>query len=174
MQIDGCSALVTGGASGLGNATARALTEAGARVVILDLPSSEGEKAAVALGPHARFVAADVTDAEQVQAAVDAAGSLGPLRIVVNCAGIATAQKVIGRDGVLPLESFERVIRVNLIGTFNVVRLAAVAMAETEPVGQDVPGARSAGSSSTPPPWPRSTARSASPPTRRRRAASPR
>jgi NAD(P)-dependent dehydrogenase (short-subunit alcohol dehydrogenase family) len=137
MQIDGCSALVTGGASGLGNATARALTEAGARVVILDLPSSEGEKAAVALGPHARFVAADVTNEEQVQAAVDAASSLGPLRVVVNCAGIATAQKVIGRDGVLPLESFERVIRVNLIGTFNVVRLAAVAMAETEPVGEE-------------------------------------
>lgn len=137
MQIDGCSALVTGGASGLGNATARALTEAGARVVILDLPSSEGEKAAVALGPHARFVPADVTNEEQVQAAVDAASSLGPLRVVVNCAGIATAQKVIGRDGVLPLESFERVIRVNLIGTFNVVRLAAVAMAETEPVGEE-------------------------------------
>ena len=137
MQIDGCSALVTGGASGLGNATARALTEAGARVVILDLPSSEGEKAAVALGPHARFVAADVTDEAEVQAAVDAASALGPLRVVVNCAGIATAQKVIGRDGVLPLESFERVIRVNLIGTFNVVRLAAVAMAETEPVGEE-------------------------------------
>ncbi|CAM5502687.1 3-hydroxyacyl-CoA dehydrogenase [Leifsonia shinshuensis] len=137
MQIDGCSALVTGGASGLGNATARALTEAGARVVILDLPSSEGEKAAVALGPHARFVPADVTNEEQVQAAVDTASALGPLRIVVNCAGIATAQKVIGRDGVLPLESFERVIRVNLIGTFNVVRLAAVAMAETEPVGEE-------------------------------------
>ncbi|GAA4153668.1 3-hydroxyacyl-CoA dehydrogenase [Leifsonia shinshuensis] len=137
MQIDGCSALVTGGASGLGNATARALTEAGARVVILDLPSSEGEKAAVALGPHARFVPADVTNEEQVQAAVDTASALGPLRIVVNCAGIATAQKVIGRDGVLPLESFERVIRVNLIGTFNVVRLAAVAMAEIEPVGEE-------------------------------------
>ena len=137
MQIDGCSALVTGGASGLGNATARALVEAGARVVILDLPSSEGEKAAVALGPGARFVPGDVTNEEQVQAAVDTAGSLGPLRVVVNCAGIATAQKVIGRDGVLPLESFERVVRVNLIGTFNVVRLAAVAMAETEPVGEE-------------------------------------
>src|SRR6185437_50380 len=108
MQIDGCSALVTGGASGLGNATARALVEAGARVVILDLPSSEGEKAAVALGPGARFVPADVTDEEQVRAAVEAASALAPLRVVVNCAGIATAQKVIGRDGVLPLESFER------------------------------------------------------------------
>jgi NAD(P)-dependent dehydrogenase (short-subunit alcohol dehydrogenase family) len=137
MQLDGCSALVTGGASGLGNATARALVEGGAHVVILDLPSSEGEKAAIALGPTARFVAADVTDEEAVQAAVDTASTLGPLRVVVNCAGIATAEKVIGRDGLIPLDHFERVVRVNLIGTFNVVRLAAAAIAETEPVGEE-------------------------------------
>jgi len=137
MQLDGCSALVTGGASGLGNATARALVEGGAHVVILDLPSSEGEKAAIALGPTARFVPADVTDEEAVQAAVDTASTLGPLRVVVNCAGIATAEKVIGRDGLIPLDHFERVVRVNLIGTFNVVRLAAAAIAETEPVGEE-------------------------------------
>jgi len=137
MQLDGCAALVTGGASGLGNATAHALTEAGARVVILDLPSSEGEKAAVALGPTARFVPADVTDEEQVQAAIDTASGLGPLRVVVNCAGIATAEKVIGREGLIPLDHFERVIRVNLVGTFNVVRLAAAAIAQTEPVGEE-------------------------------------
>jgi NAD(P)-dependent dehydrogenase (short-subunit alcohol dehydrogenase family) len=137
MQIEGCSAIVTGGASGLGHATAQALTAAGASVVILDLPSSEGEKAAVALGPTARFVAGDVTDEQQVQAAVDEASGLAPLRIVVNCAGIATPGKVLGRDGVLPLAQFERVVRVNLIGTFNVIRLAAAAMVATEPVGEE-------------------------------------
>ena len=137
MQIEGCSALVTGGASGLGHATAQALTAAGASVVILDLPSSEGEKAAVALGPTARFVAGDVTDEQQVQAAIDEASGLAPLRIVVNCAGIATPGKVIGRDGVLALGQFERVIRVNLIGTFNVIRLAAAAMVKTEPEGEE-------------------------------------
>ena len=137
MQIEGCSAIVTGGASGLGHATAQALTAAGASVVILDLPSSEGEKAAVALGPTARFVPGDVTDEQQVQAAVDEASGMAPLRIVVNCAGIATPGKVLGRDGVLPLAHFERVVRVNLVGTFNVIRLAAAAMVKTEPVGEE-------------------------------------
>jgi NAD(P)-dependent dehydrogenase (short-subunit alcohol dehydrogenase family) len=137
MNIDGCSAIVTGGASGLGNATAHALTDAGAHVIVLDLPTSEGEKAATALGPTARFVAADVANQEQVQAAVDEATKLGPLRVVVNCAGIATPGKVLGRDGIIPLEQFERVIRVNLVGTFNVVRLAAAAMVKTDPVGEE-------------------------------------
>jgi NAD(P)-dependent dehydrogenase (short-subunit alcohol dehydrogenase family) len=127
MQISGCSALVTGGASGLGLATARELRAAGADVIILDLPGSGGESI-----ESVTFVAADVTDEAQVQAAVDAASA--PLRIVVNCAGIGTPGKTLGRDGPLPLSTFERVLRVNLLGTFNVIRLAARAIAATEPV----------------------------------------
>lgn len=135
MRIDGCSALVTGAASGLGLATARSLAAAGAAVVLLDLPGSPGEQAAAALGGPARFVAGDVTRAEDVQAAVDAATALGPLRIVVNCAGIAPGQRTVGRDGPLPLDDFDRVIRINLVGTFNVIRLAAAAIQATDPVG---------------------------------------
>jgi len=141
MHIEECSAIVTGGASGLGFATARTLADAGASVVIVDLPSSAGQDAAENLGGRALFAPADVTNEEQVQAAVDEASDMAPLRIVVNCAGIGTPGKVLGRDGVLPLASFERVIRTNLIGTFNVIRLAAAAMVTTDPVGQsDVPG----------------------------------
>jgi NAD(P)-dependent dehydrogenase (short-subunit alcohol dehydrogenase family) len=135
MRIDGCSALVTGGASGLGLATARALHEAGAAVVLLDLPGAPGDAIAAALGVRARFLAGDVTSAADVQAAVDAASALGPLRIVVNCAGIAPGGRTVGRDGPLPLEDFERAIRINLVGTFNVIRLAAAAMQTTEPIG---------------------------------------
>ncbi|OMH32253.1 SDR family NAD(P)-dependent oxidoreductase [Tersicoccus sp. Bi-70] len=134
MQIEGSVALITGGASGLGAATAQTLYDAGASVVLVDLPTSRGEEAAAALGERARFVAADVTDEAQVAAAVAAAGELGPLRIVVNCAGIGTPGKVLGKEGVLPLERFTRVIQVNLIGTFNVIRLAAEAMTAVEPV----------------------------------------
>ena len=132
MELQGASALITGGASGLGAATARRLHASGAAVVLLDLPGSAGEALAAELGNRAAFVPADVTDEEQVRAAVVRAGELGPLRVVVNCAGIATPGKVMGRDGVLPLAQFERVVRVNLIGTFNVIRLAADAMAATE------------------------------------------
>lgn len=145
MDIRGAVALITGGASGLGAATARRLFEAGASVVLLDLESSAGAEYAAELNTageanSAIFVAADVTDEAQVQAAVDAAAGLGPLRIVVNCAGIATPGKVLGRDGVLPLETFNRVIQINLVGTFNVVRLAAAAMAATEPVTTELGG----------------------------------
>ncbi|WP_323960213.1 SDR family NAD(P)-dependent oxidoreductase [Arthrobacter sp. JZ12] len=134
METAGTVALVTGGASGLGRATAQRLYDDGASVVILDLPQSDGESAAAALGERALFCPADVTNEEQVQAAVDAASGMGSLRIVVNCAGIATPGKVLGRDGVLPLEQFTRVVNINLVGTFNVLRLAAEAMAGTEPV----------------------------------------
>ena len=130
MLITDSVALVTGGASGLGAATARALYDAGARVVLVDLPFAKGDAAPAALGERATFVAADVTSEEQVKKAIAAAAQLGDLRIVVNCAGVATPGKVLGREGVLPLSQFEKVIAINLTGTFNVVRLAAEAAAK--------------------------------------------
>ncbi|MFC9838436.1 3-hydroxyacyl-CoA dehydrogenase [Rhodococcus sp. NPDC127530] len=134
MKIEGAVAVVTGGASGLGYATADALVTRGATVVLLDLPSSNGAAAAEKLGDRAHFVGADVTSTDEVAAAVDFAESLGDVRVVVNCAGIATPGKVLGRSGPLPLEDFERVVRINLIGTFNVLRLASEKIARTEPV----------------------------------------
>ncbi|GAA1496657.1 SDR family NAD(P)-dependent oxidoreductase [Paeniglutamicibacter kerguelensis] len=134
MQITDSVALITGGASGLGAATAKALHDAGAYVVLLDLPSSKGAETAAALGERARFVPADVTNEDDVRAAIAAARELGPLRVVVNCAGVATPGKVLGREGVLPLANFEKIIAINLTGTFNVVRLAAEAMAAQDAV----------------------------------------
>jgi NAD(P)-dependent dehydrogenase (short-subunit alcohol dehydrogenase family) len=140
MELNGVSAIVTGAASGLGRATAQTLIEGGASVVLVDLPGPRGEATAAELGQRARFMAADVSDETQVRAAVEAASALGPLRVAVNCAGIATANRTVGRDGPAPLDVFERTIRVNLIGTFNVIRLAAAAMAETDPVEAALPG----------------------------------
>ena len=138
MQInENTVALVTGGASGLGEATARRLHAEGASVVIADLPSSPGEQLTADLGEHVRFVPADVRDESQVQAAIDAAKELGTLRVVVNCAGIGTPGRVVGKRGPLPLEDFQNVININLVGTFNVMRLAAAAMLENEPVDGD-------------------------------------
>ena len=138
MQItDRTVALVTGGASGLGEATTRHLHSLGAAVVIADLPSSPGQTLADELGERARFVATDVRDEVAVQAAVDSAGELGELRVAVTCAGIGTPGRVVGRTGALPLESFRQVIDVNLVGTFNVLRLAAAAMVKNEPVDGD-------------------------------------
>jgi NAD(P)-dependent dehydrogenase (short-subunit alcohol dehydrogenase family) len=137
MEIAGSVALVTGGASGLGRATAAELARAGASVVIADLPASDGEAVAKELGEQARFAPADVTQEADVAAAVAAAGELGALRIVVNCAGIGTPGRVLGRQGVLPLEAFAKVVTVNLIGTFNVIRLAAERMVAEEPVGEE-------------------------------------
>ena len=135
MRIDGCSAIITGGASGLGLATATELSKAGAHVVLLDLPSSAGADRATELGGS--FAPADVTDEASVQQAIDTAVAQAPLRIVVNCAGIATAEKVIGKQGVIPLDHFVRVVQVNLVGTFNVIRLAANAMKDNDPVDGD-------------------------------------
>jgi NAD(P)-dependent dehydrogenase (short-subunit alcohol dehydrogenase family) len=135
MELTNSVALVTGGASGLGLATVQRLAADGiAAVVIVDLPSSAGADIAASLGVPAVFSPADVTDPEQVAAAISAARDLGDLRVTVNCAGIATAGRVLSKRGVLPLEDFARVVTVNLIGTFNVIRLAAEAMATTEPV----------------------------------------
>ena len=132
MEIEGSGALVVGGASGLGAATARALAERGARVTIADVNAEQGQALADEIG--GAFVAADVTDEEQVQAAVAAAAAAdGGLRISAHCAGIGFAQRTVTGRGPHPLEPFERVIAVNLIGTFNALRLAAAAMSENEP-----------------------------------------
>src|SRR5246127_3897668 len=134
MKIAGSVALVTGGASGLGLATVRRLHDAGASVVILDLPRSNGTAIAKELGSRAAFAAGDVTSPDDVTAALDAALALtdGPPRIVVNCAGIGNAARTAGKDGPFPLDAFNRVIQVNLIGTFNVIRLAAFRMSQAE------------------------------------------
>jgi NAD(P)-dependent dehydrogenase (short-subunit alcohol dehydrogenase family) len=135
MNITDKVALVTGGASGLGLATVTQLLADGAQVVIVDLPSSNGKAVADELGPKALFVPTDVTDEEQVQAAVDAAAARGPLAVVVNCAGIANAIRVVAKDGtVFPFDAFKKVIEVNLIGTFNVIRLAGAKMIASTPV----------------------------------------
>jgi NAD(P)-dependent dehydrogenase (short-subunit alcohol dehydrogenase family) len=125
MNIEGSVAVVTGGASGLGLATARRLAAAGASVAIIDLPSAPGASALEQIDGNAVFAPADVTSEDDVRAALDTAATLGPIRVAVNCAGIGTPGRVIGKNGVLPLDQFARVVSVNLIGTFNVIRLAA-------------------------------------------------
>ncbi len=134
MRIDGSGALVAGGASGLGEASVRRLHAGGAHVVIADLNEARGRGLADELGDRARFVRADVTDADSLAAAVHAVGELSDgLRISVCCAGIGWAERVAGRRGAHTLEPFQTVIAVNLIGTFNVLRLAAAAMLGQEP-----------------------------------------
>jgi NAD(P)-dependent dehydrogenase (short-subunit alcohol dehydrogenase family) len=136
MQLDGIGALVAGGASGLGEATARELAARGARVTVADLNEERGAALAAELG--GAFVSADVTDEPQVQAAVDAVDGL---RFAVSCAGIGWAERTVGKNGAAQLQPFETVIRVNLIGTFNVLRLSAAAMSRGEP---DADGERGA------------------------------
>lgn len=134
MQIDGKTFLITGGASGLGRAAAETILSAGGRAIVLDVNAEAGRAAAEALGAQVRFAQADVTSEEQVQAAVDLASSaFGGLHGVVNAAGIGPAAKVLGRNGPHPLELFEKTVRVNLIGTFNVIRLAAAVMVKNAP-----------------------------------------
>lgn len=133
MDVAGASAIVTGGASGLGWASAQKLASQGAHVVIVDLPQSAGEERAAEIG--GTFAPADVTDTDAVNAALDAAEAVAPLRAVIHCAGRGGAIRLVDRDGNPgSLETYESVVRVNLVGTFNVLRLAATRMAKNEPV----------------------------------------
>jgi NAD(P)-dependent dehydrogenase (short-subunit alcohol dehydrogenase family) len=131
VEIKDSVAVVTGGASGLGLATTKRLLDRGASVLVIDL---KGEDVVTALGQRARFAQANVTDPEQVSAALDEAEQMGPLRINVNCAGIGNAIKTISKNGAFPLDLFNLVVQVNLIGTFNVLRLAAERIAKTAPL----------------------------------------
>jgi NAD(P)-dependent dehydrogenase (short-subunit alcohol dehydrogenase family) len=132
MKIEGGVAVISGGASGLGNATAKRIIDAGGKVVLMDI-SPRGAEAAAELGPNAVFVSTDVTNEEQVTAALDAAAELGTLRFAINCAGVADPGRVIsGKGTVLALSAFAKVININLIGTFNVIRLAAERIKDAE------------------------------------------
>jgi NAD(P)-dependent dehydrogenase (short-subunit alcohol dehydrogenase family) len=137
MELNGTAGIVSGGASGLGEATARQLAAAGCRVVVADLNEQQGKAVADAIG--GLFVRTDVSDEHSVQAAVDAAASAGPpLRAIVNCAGIGWAARTVGRDGSPhDLVAYKKVIDVNLIGTFNLMRIGAAAVAKTEPADAD-------------------------------------
>jgi NAD(P)-dependent dehydrogenase (short-subunit alcohol dehydrogenase family) len=135
MQIKGLAAIVTGGGSGLGAATAAHLASSGCKVAVLDINQTAAEAQAMAIGGIG--VRCDVADAASGEAAfATARAAHGPARILVNCAGIGTAGRIVGRDGPMQLEAFERVIRVNLIGTFNMLRLAAAEMSEAEPLAE--------------------------------------
>src|SRR3954453_1760163 len=133
MEIKGQAAIVTGGASGLGAATARALAPAGARVAVADINEKAAAELAKEIGGIG--VACDVADSASGEAAVKhAAESHGPARVLVNCAGVGPAKRIVGRDGPMPLADYERVIRINLIGTFNMMRLVAADMQKIEPL----------------------------------------
>ena len=136
MEISGATAIVTGGASGIGGATSRLLTEHGMTVVIVDLQDEKGQALAEEL--NGTYAHADITNADEVKAAVDLANADGNLRVVANCAGIGWAQRTVDRSGEpADLGAFEKVVQVNVVGTFNVIRLAASAMSQNEAVGDD-------------------------------------
>jgi len=133
MEIRNNVFIVTGGASGLGGGTARMLAQAGGKVIIADVQADKGAAMARELGPNARYMKCDVTSETDGQAVVTAATAMGPLRGLVNCAGIAIGEKTVGKEGPHALASFQRVIGINLVGTFNMIRLAATAMSTQEP-----------------------------------------
>lgn len=138
MELQGIAAIVTGGASGLGAATARKLAERGAKVLIADLADDKGKALAEQIGGV--FAHVDVTSTEDITAAVEQAKTLGPLRALVNCAGIGWAQRTVGRGGyetAHDLGAFKKVIEINLVGTFDFIRIAATAMGQNEPLGDD-------------------------------------
>ena len=134
MQLGGSVALITGGASGLGAAVAREFGGAGAQVALVDLNATAGAALAGELGANSCFMAADVTNSDDIQRVMTQVRErFGGVHIAVNCAGVATPGRVVGREGALPLENFQRVIQINLVGTFNVIRLAAALMMENQP-----------------------------------------
>ena len=137
MEISGGVAVVTGGASGLGRATTEVLVAAGARAVILDLPGSPGADLADELGDDVRFAPTDVRSEDEVAAALDVADEMGPLRVAVNCAGTGNGIRILGKRGVYPLAQFSRIVEINLVGTFNVIRLAAERMARHDLLGEE-------------------------------------
>jgi NAD(P)-dependent dehydrogenase (short-subunit alcohol dehydrogenase family) len=143
MDINGASAVVTGGASGIGAAVARRLAAAGARVVVADLQEDKGRALADEIG--GAFVKVDVTVTDEIVAAVDKAQELGPLRVLVNSAGIGWAQRTVGKDGTYEsaadLDAFKKVVAINLVGTFDCMRVAGTAMSRTEPVASGERGA---------------------------------
>jgi len=143
VDINGASAIVTGGASGIGAASARQLAARGARVVVADLQADRGAELAEEIG--GAFVSVDVTNTEQIEAAVNRAAELGPLRVLVNSAGIGWAQRTVGKDGEFSsahnLDAYKKVIAINLIGTFDCIRLAATAMSRNEPLDSGERGA---------------------------------
>ncbi|HET7627417.1 MAG TPA: 3-hydroxyacyl-CoA dehydrogenase [Bacillales bacterium] len=134
MKLSDCTAIVSGGASGLGEATVRRVAAEGGKVAIFDVQTEKGETLAAELGGNVRFFKTDVTDEDSVRAsAANAADAFGEIRVVVNCAGVAIAEKTFGKKGVHRLDSFQKVIQVNLVGSFNVLRLAAEQMVNNAP-----------------------------------------
>jgi NAD(P)-dependent dehydrogenase (short-subunit alcohol dehydrogenase family) len=143
MKIEDCVAIITGGASGLGEACVCNMIEHGAKVTILDFAEDRGEKIAAELGDAVIFCRTDVTDEKSVQAAIDKTiDAFGAIHVTINCAGVATPAKVLGKEGPMPMDHFNRVVQINLMGTMNVIRLAAEKMVKTGVVGMTLPIAR--------------------------------